>query len=262
MTEYRQLLIEIARCPIALKIRTRAHEGGHPCSIIVDSQPTSSFQLPEPWSGKLDVAPVLFLSSNPSIDESERYPDLTWTEDQTNDFFHNRFGATAGWVRNGLNTLQKDGSFSRNWVRFWAAARSRAAELLEKERALITPGLDFALTEVVHCKSRNEVGVKEAQEFCSKRYLDRILSVSAAKVIVVFGQSAKDVVVNQLSRSMRPLFDGERNLFAQEQRMIVFLAHPAGFGHKKSVKDTVGDEGLRLLRNHLREHRMGALQAR
>jgi hypothetical protein len=30
--------------------------------------------------------------------------------------------------------------------------------------------------------------------------------------------------------------------------MIVFLAHPAGFGRKKSVKDTVGDDGLRLLR--------------
>jgi hypothetical protein len=115
---------------------------------------------------------------------------------------------------------------------------------------LITPGLDFALTEVVHCKSRN----KEAQGFCSQRYLDQILCVSAAKVIVVFGQSAKDVVVNQLSRSMRPLSDGGRNLFAQEQRMIVFLAHPAGFGRKKSVKDTVGDDGLRLLRNHLREH--------
>lgn len=254
MTEYRQLLIEIARCPIASKIRTGAHEGRHPCSMIVDSQATSSFQLPEPWSGNLDVAPVLFVSSNPSIDDSERYPDLTWTEDQTRDFFHNRFGAPAGWVRNGLYTLQKDGSFSRNWVRFWAAARSRAAELLEKERALITPGLDFALTEVVHCKSRNEVGVKEAQEFCSQRYLDRILSVSAAKVIVVFGQSAKDVVVNQLSKSMRPLSDGERNLFAQEQRMIVFLAHPAGFGRRKSVIDTVGDDGLRLLRNHLREH--------
>ena len=115
--------------------------------------------------GKTTRSTVLFLSSNPSIDESERYPDLTWTEDQTNDFFHNRFGVTAGWVRNGLNTLQKDGSFSRNWVRCWAAARSRAAELLEKERALNTRGLDFALTEAVHCKSRNEVGVKEAQEF-------------------------------------------------------------------------------------------------
>jgi hypothetical protein len=177
-----------------------------------------------------------FVSSNPSIDDSERYPDLTWTEDQISDFFHNRFGPTAGWVRDGLYTRQKDGSFSRNWVRFWAAARSRAAELLEKERASITPGLDFALTEVVHCKSRNEVGVKEAQEFCSKRYLDRILSVSAAKVIVVFGQSAKDVVVNQLSTSMRPLSDGERNLFAQEQRMIVFLAHPAALSRLSSKR--------------------------
>jgi hypothetical protein len=127
---------------------------------------------------------------------------------------------------------------------------------------LITPGLDFALTEVVHCKSRNEVGVKEAQEFCSKRYLDQILSVSAAKVLVVFGQSAKEAVVNQLSRSMRPLPDSGRNLFAQEQRMIVFLAHPAGFGRKKSVKDTVGDDGLRLIRSHLREHRMAALRPR
>ena len=253
MAEHRQLLIEIARCPVASAIRAGTHQGGHPCTAIVSSQPTSSFQLPEPWSGRLEVAPLLFVSSNPSIDESERYPDLTWTEEQTSHFFHHRFDANAGWVRDGLYTLQKDGSFSRNWVRFWAAARSRAAELLEKERASITPGLDFGLTEVVHCKSRNEIGVKEAQEFCSKRYLDRILSVSAAKVIVVFGQSAKDVVVKQLSRSMRPLSEGGRNLFAQERRLIVFLAHPAGFGRRKSVKDTVGDDGLRLLRNHLRE---------
>jgi hypothetical protein len=92
-----------------------------------------------------------------------------------------------------------------SWGPFWAAAPSRAAELLEKERALITPGLDFALTEVVPCKSRNGVGVKEAQEFRSERYFDQTLSVSAAKVLVGFGQSAKDIVVNQLSRSMRPL---------------------------------------------------------
>ena len=149
-------------------------------------------------------------------------------------------------MRDGLYTRQKDGSFSRNWVRFWAAARSRAAELLEKERASITPGLDFALTEVVHCKSRNEVGVKEAQEFCSKRYLYRILSVSVSKG----DRGVRTIGLKMLSRinlriSMRPLSDGERNLFAQEHRMIVFLAHPAGFGRRKSVKDTVGDDGLR-----------------
>ena len=43
--------------------------------------------------------------------------------------------------------------------------------------------------------------------------------------------------------------------------MIVFLAHPAGFGRKKSVKDTVGDDGLRLIRSHLRQHLRRGLAA-
>ena len=43
-------------------------------------------------------------------------------------------------------------------------------------------GLDYALTEVVRCKSRQERGVPEALGTCSSRYLARTLELSAARV--------------------------------------------------------------------------------
>jgi hypothetical protein len=54
-------------------------------------------------------------------------------------------------------------------VRFWSAVKQRAKELLPEES--VRPGLDYALTEVVRCKSREEVGVAEAAAVCSNRYL-------------------------------------------------------------------------------------------
>lgn len=47
-----------------------------PCCKIIESQnySKSEFQIPEPWSGHIDKAPLLFLGSNPSIDADEKYP--------------------------------------------------------------------------------------------------------------------------------------------------------------------------------------------
>lgn len=47
------------------------------CSAIIDIQGAlswESFQVPEPWSGRLLTTPILFLSSNPSISGTEAYP--------------------------------------------------------------------------------------------------------------------------------------------------------------------------------------------
>jgi hypothetical protein len=48
-------------------------------------------------------------------------------------------------------------------TRFWFAARARASELLERSAVA---GHDFALTEVVHCKSAAGSGVAEAYPTC------------------------------------------------------------------------------------------------
>ncbi len=150
------LLHEIVHCPIVQQWFTD-HNSNNPCAIVISSQRAQSlehFQVPEPWSGDLEHAPILFLSSNPSFNESrsEEYPGWTWSDEWIADFFRHRFGGgRKQWIDgDGIRGLQRDGSWGKA-VRFWTEVRSRARELLERD---VRPGVDYALTEVVHCESR------------------------------------------------------------------------------------------------------------
>lgn len=62
MADIQQLLQEIHNCPVATSIRN-GQPG--PCQTIVLSQTGTTFHSPEPWSGQITTAPILFLSSNP-----------------------------------------------------------------------------------------------------------------------------------------------------------------------------------------------------
>jgi hypothetical protein len=248
MEDFRELLGEIAYCPIARAIRSGDSPVFAPCHKIVSLQTGPSFHLPEPWSGQIDKAPLLFISSNPSIDEHEEYPDQFWESHRTTDFFHNRFTSSAGWVNDGLCALRRDGSRG-GWVRFWASARGRASEILRKKRNEVVPGVDFALTEVVHCKSRNEEGVEEARDFCSERYLKRVLSASAAEVFIVFGKPAKDAIHRCLGSAMNLSLIS----VGDYQRMLVFLPGPNARGPKKTLEANIGEDGLSRIRAHLKQ---------
>ncbi|MCB8751613.1 hypothetical protein [Planktothrix agardhii] len=80
MTE-KTLLDEIVNCPHAQQcLGDSAAE--NLCRTIVEYQNTLSlqkFQVPEPWSGEIEKAPILFLSSNPSIGGDEAYPTWDWS---------------------------------------------------------------------------------------------------------------------------------------------------------------------------------------
>jgi len=250
MESVRKLLLDIVRCPVTDEIRSGTSKIS-PCQKIVQLQTDMSFQLPEPWSGQIDSAPILFISSNPSIDQQEMYPDDSWNSDRTIDFFHNRFTSRASWVKDGLYALRRNGTRTP-WVRFWAAARARASEILEKERNEIVPGIDFALTEVVHCKSRKEEGVKEAQEFCSQRYLRSVLAISAAKIFVVYGKVARDAVRRQFGSSISDLSIHLSSLsIGGHSRIVAFLPAPNARGGEKSLRANIGDAGLSVIRRRL-----------
>lgn len=63
----------------------------HPCSEIVGVQrnlPLERHQVPEPWSGSIQQAPILFVSSNPSISSDEPYPELEWAPERVREFFN------------------------------------------------------------------------------------------------------------------------------------------------------------------------------
>jgi len=88
---------------------------------------------------------------------------------------------------------------------FLGVRRGRSREILQRK---IEPGIDFALTEVVHCKSRREYGVSEARDECSNRYLQRVISVSAAKLLIVYGEQAEGVVRRHFGSTMTALGHG------------------------------------------------------
>ena len=84
----KQLLFDIAQCPIVKLVLNSP--SNHPCKRIIESQNASllsEFQLPEPWNGQIETAPILFLSSNPSIDPNEDYPTWSSSDDLVEDFF-------------------------------------------------------------------------------------------------------------------------------------------------------------------------------
>jgi len=164
-----------------------------PGSAIVGSQLAApgGFHVPEPWSGHITGAAVLFVSSNPSVDPAEAYPASSWDDERRADFFASRFDQRAvPWVDHRMRPLLATNppAHREKGTRFWFAARARASELLERRA---TAGTDFALTEVVHCQSPAESGVAEAHATCVQTWLRRVLRAAPAPVIVLFGAHAK-----------------------------------------------------------------------
>jgi hypothetical protein len=225
-----RLLEEIAHCPVVPDCHRQAGTD-HSCRRIVqvqDGVPLAEVQVPEPWSGDLEAAPILFISSNPSISHEEYYP--RWGQAGIPSYFTDRFEAGPGRVKNGiyspLATPRPNGEeHAKNWTRFWAAAKSTARILLGTEP---NPGRDYALTEIVHCKSLGEIGVEEASGFCANRYLERTVGHSAASVLIVYGDHAHRYAGRYLLGG-EVVTVGTRtgpSTIAGRQRHLVALPHP------------------------------------
>jgi hypothetical protein len=232
------------------------HDEGYGCESIVRSQngrEPQDFHVPEPWSGDLANAPVLFLASNPSFWDKEWYPTISWTDDALVDFFHNRFGGgSREWIRDGTRTLLKGGEHSPKATKFFQGVRQRASELLCRPAV---PGQDYALSEVVHCKSAGEEGVSEALLNCSSRYLDNVLMLSGARVIVVLGKVARDILPYSLdvpdfvANSMYgPLMIGG------QERLIAFLPHSNARAPRTFLSSAWPTEHLAELRAFISDH--------
>jgi len=180
-----------------------------------------NFQVPEPWVGELDVAPILFVSSNPSIGE-DRHAVGASSDEVLWESHHFAFGGgNSPYILDGIYTTTTSGDKLKK-VAYWVAVRARARELI----ADANPGRDYALTEVVHCKSTNEIGVASAAAECSKMHLDRVLAISPARVLIVLGRAARERL--QGSDSSRLPTIEERDI-GRRRRLIVYLPHPSSW---------------------------------
>jgi hypothetical protein len=222
--------VSIARCPnVALCL-----DGGdvsHPCRKIVHSQRVNSkdlFQVPEPWVGQIDVAPILFVASNPSIGDDQHAcgsasNGLIWESHQL------AFGGgRRTYIIDGIKTTKPNGA-PGHIVRYWCSIRARARELIPARP--VVPGTDYAITEIVHCKSKGEHGVSEAADECARRHFDAVMAVSAARVIVALGAFAWRKFLGNSAPPATPI----RQMYGGRERILVFLPHPSSFVGPKSI---------------------------
>jgi hypothetical protein len=205
-----QLAGEISNCP---KRKGALSDLKSPCNKVVCNQlevePNfENFHRPEPWIGRLSSARVLFISSNPglSIDqgpEREIFPIENWSIEDSAEFFVERFNQTHDPVYATYNhptepdflTRSFDGEYrsggksSKTPQKTWSGIHKLATELLDEN---CSPDADYAVTEIVHCKSLMGAGVTEASGTCATQWMPKILATSPAKVLVLLGAKVRD----------------------------------------------------------------------
>jgi len=188
----RAVFESVSRCPnVRLCLETSQP---HPCRTIVEYQRRergvtsyANFQVPEPWVGEIDVATILFVASNPSIGDDDHASGATPDDEIWESHHLAHGGGRRQYILDGIRTVTPDGTPIKA-VRYWSGALARARELIPDRP--VVPGRDYALTEIVHCKSPHEIGVGEAAKTCADMHMENVMSVAAARVIVAVGAFA------------------------------------------------------------------------
>jgi len=211
---------DIVRCD---QIAVANNDPNHPCRKIVSVQrgiaDSPNYQVPEPWRGDIHHAPLLFVASNPSIDLLDDAPWSHLPTEAISDYYQQR-QISAVFPR----AQSRYGVPSRRHVPFWASVHQRAIELYGNN-VNVRQGIDYAITEVVHCKSKDEFGVDEARELCSSKFLRSILQHSPCVFIVSLGAHAEAAI-----GALNPV-DGRQRLW---------LAHPGSFAIRDRAKTVRG----------------------
>jgi len=193
------------------------------------------YQVPEPWSGNLETARILFIGKNPSIDMNEKFPTRRTDPKETERYI--------------LNLSKR---MTEKKVEYWEAVRKLAAQLLGRKAE---PGSDFALTEVVHCKTQGGNGVsKEVRETCGKNYLRDIVELSGATVIVCLGSIAEKGIRAAFGKLLKD--EGEGAILGSFQlhgrrRWVASLYHPSAENYNRKHVTEFPPDDLQKLRGVL-----------
>lgn len=280
------LLVEIARCPLVQQCLES--DDPSPCGEIVrhqwpDIPPEhrkrrwrAEHQMPEPWVGDLANAPLLFLSSNPSLsqvrapggdtpaasvvphpraDELLRdhpavargmhAPKACWSDKEIIDRYLASFHV---WMDEGIRPLAPAGEARQRPVPFWRSVRRHAEQVFGRD---VRPGKDYALTEIVHCKSKGERGVAKATEECVHRYLRPVLAQSPARVVIVLGRHARNSVRSAFSYPDDRVVSEPLEIVGRERRLVL-LSHPAARGRDPKYPRSLASADIAILRSTIK----------
>lgn len=275
MDELTKLALDISSCG---EVQNALQDRNHPCHKVVHEQTKLidveiKRQRPEPWMGGLAKANLLFVSSNPSINEDpyplgEVFPTFEWSEADSAKFFVNRCDPEDKDVKVTFKkpgepdflTLCYDGEY-RSGVSnpkrpqpTWKNTHDRAAELIGSNAH---PHHNYAITEIVHCKSKDAKGVAEASTFCIEKWMNPIFTTSPARVVVLLGSKVRDYYAKpvlgavedfgsskgygELSQKERALRDIFVETVGGVNRVFVFNWHPVHAG-MRVFRKVYGDQ--------------------
>jgi len=115
-----------------------------------------------------------------------------WDENSIIEYFYKRFEKN---FQDGIRKIMKNGSYEP--VQYLSNIKKRVKEIFELINKEFTPGIDYCLTEIVHCKSNGGEGVGKAVVAC-EIYLKELLRTTYGKRFEAFGGSGcKTVAYSQ-----------------------------------------------------------------
>ena len=247
-----KIMKEIIFCPNIDQYYNKIH---NPCYDIIDAQHEQNkneFQIPEPFSGEIDKANILVISSNPAIDtgKTEKYPNYLWEESEILEFFYKRF---QNYIKDGIRFRTKDGNYS-NAVRFWAGIKARVNEIYKMKNLKPVPGKDYCLTEIVHCKSTMDEGVDKAEKCCSKHFTN-IVKLSPASIFIIVGKHAEKLFCNQYNITK---YD-DKNIYSpvlieNKKRLLLFILAPSAVGPPKILNKWLNSSELNVLSDWVKQN--------
>lgn len=229
------VLVGIARCPEVQRARKIP---GHPCKEVVESQDPPGTQVPEPWNGDITIAPLMFIGSNPSYDPHEEFPSRASSDRQIVEFFQERF---EHWIEDGVRPIRQRDAGAKGNVRYLVEVRAIAEQAYRRS---VIAGQDYVLSELVHCKSRNNQGVEQAGDRCQDLWLRKVLAASAARVVVVLGSKPGRRIRRWLSVPEATI------MFHGCERWWVFLGAP-GSSAPRRLDRVLTDEQREVLNSVL-----------
>lgn len=213
------------------------------CNALYKSQQCASiadFQIPEPWNGDIENAPILFVELNPGFLDVELYPKLGnpywlqanggFDEAKVEDFFEHRFNSCYEYVQYPNKTKIISGQHKLLRHTFWGYVKSIADKILNRDS---NPGVDFAITEIVHCKSRNTSCIhSKCYDVCFDQHFNNILSLAQhLQFMVVLGSATRKRISKHFGISSVRKNEWYYNVSLNNKTInIIFIDHNAARG--------------------------------